>query len=168
MKDLSSTPLHGIRQCGGICDTTILTSAKSIFISEDRRTFSDMKWLRSMLLSYLSWKKLLQEVLHPTKKWIKTKKLTQFEGMCGSKESAVSNELNTGWCLSNRYTQLWKLTNVGSNFWMRKNVSFKNKVLKISSFISTEKGLWQDWGRRKKWRYFKLFLFGYSKSILFH
>ena len=50
----------------------------------------------SVLLSYLSWKKLLKEVLHVTKKWIKTNKLTQFEGMCGSEENMVSNEPNTG------------------------------------------------------------------------
>ena len=55
-----------------------------------------MQWLRKCATQYLSWKKLLKEVLHVTKKWIKTNELTQFEGMCGSKEKMVSNEPNTG------------------------------------------------------------------------
>jgi hypothetical protein len=36
-------------------------------------------------------KKLLKEMLQSPK--VKTKKLTHFEGLCGSKEKAVSNEL---------------------------------------------------------------------------
>ena len=55
-----------------------------------------MQWLKKCAtqLSVLK-KKLLKEVLHVNKKWIKTNKLTQFEGMCGSKEKMVNNEPNT-------------------------------------------------------------------------